>query len=102
MLSLMLSLAAAVLGMPVLSGAAQAEEITRVTMLATMCAICHGKDGKGAQKIPKLQELEVSDFVDTMKGFRSGEEKSTVMGRIAKGFTDEEYQMLADYFAKFQ
>jgi cytochrome subunit of sulfide dehydrogenase len=34
-----------------------------------------------------------------MRGFRSGERPSTVMGRIAKGFSDDEIQSIAAWLA---
>jgi cytochrome subunit of sulfide dehydrogenase len=34
-----------------------------------------------------------------MQEFRSGERSSTVMGRIAKGFSDDEMQAIASWLA---
>jgi cytochrome c553 len=34
-----------------------------------------------------------------MEGFRSGERPSTVMGRIAKGFSDDESRAIAAWLA---
>ena len=34
-----------------------------------------------------------------MNDFRSGNRPSTVMGRHAKGYTDEEISLIAEYFA---
>jgi len=34
-----------------------------------------------------------------MEGFRSGQRPSTVMGRIAKGFSDEEIRAIAGWLA---
>ena len=41
----------------------------------------------------------MDDFYLTMKGFKTGKEKATVMDRIAEGFTDEDFKALAEYFA---
>ncbi len=83
-----------------LSNAARAEGPTRVEMLANACTTCHGRDGGGSLKVPKLrEELEIKDFVLTMQGFKTGKEKATVMDRVAKAFNDEEIKLLADYFA---
>ena len=37
-----------------------------------------------------------------MKRYADGSAYSTIMGRIAKGFTTEEIALMADYFAKAQ
>jgi len=76
-----------------------AQAVEQGELLASMCVTCHGPDGKGAKKIPKLKGLEVSDIVQSMKGFKTGEESSTIMGRYAKGYTDKEIQLMAEYFA---
>jgi len=79
----------------------QAESISRIKLLADVCGVCHGTDGRGAGKIPKINEgeVKVGDFNDTMHGFASGEERSTVMGSIAKGLPEGDFKLLADYFS---
>lgn len=75
----------------------------RVETLANACAVCHGPDGAGAQSIPKLNsELEVLDFVVTMKGYAAGTERAAVMDRIAKALTEDEIKQLARYFGNLE
>ena len=77
----------------------QADEISRATMLSISCAACHGTDGKSPGSIPSISGKS-SDFIATaLRQFSSGERPSTVMGRHATGYTDEEIQLIADYFA---
>jgi cytochrome c553 len=85
-----------------LPAAAQAESLSRVAVLASACNACHGIDGRGANKIPKLRGLKVRDFVATMKGFQNGTEKSTIMDRIAKAYAEEDIQLLAEHFASLK
>lgn len=97
------SVAAAVFGMPILSHPVQAGAISETEMIANACAICHGTDGKGSRKVPQLKgELEVEDFVLTMKGFQDGTEKATIMDRTAKGLSDEQIKKLAEYYANLK
>lgn len=68
-------------------------------MLASMCAGCHGTNGASVgPSAPIIAKSEKGVFVDTMKGYKSGEIFSTVMGRIAKGYSDEEIEQMAVYF----
>jgi cytochrome c553 len=39
-------------------------------------------------------------IVTAMEAFRSGERPATVMGRIAKGFSDDEIQAIATWVAE--
>jgi sulfide dehydrogenase cytochrome subunit len=77
---------------------ANASEDLRAAILANPCAGCHGMDGKSPGTIPSFVHLTPEAIVAAMKAFKSGERPSTVMGRIAKGYTDEEFQRIADYF----
>ncbi len=79
-----------------------AVEMTQSEMLAKQCAACHGMVGEGAGKIPELRGLEKSDIVESMEGFKTGEEKSTIMDRYAKALSDKEIQLLAEYYSKLK
>ena len=86
-------------GIAALLSSAQAEEVPRGALLGAMCSTCHGTDGKGSKSIPSLAGLEAEELFETMKAYQSGEEEGTIMDRHAKGYTDEELQLMAEYFA---
>jgi len=70
-------------------------------MLANACAGCHGTQGASAgPSLPSLAGQSKVFFVEAMKKFKSGEREATVMGRLAKGYSDEQIVAMADYFAK--
>jgi len=70
-------------------------------MLSNACAGCHGTKGASAGlSMPSLAGQNKVAFVEAMKGFRTGERPSSVMGRLAKGYTDQEIEVMADFFAK--
>lgn len=68
-------------------------------VLAASCAACHGTNGNSVGGTPVLAGLAPGYFISQMKAFRSGEPASTVMHRHAKGLTEAEIHLLADYFA---
>ncbi|HSH30013.1 MAG TPA: c-type cytochrome [Thiohalobacter sp.] len=75
-----------------------ATELTRGAMLANSCAGCHGTDGHSPGAIPSIGDKS-SAFIETaMQEFRSGERHSTVMGRHARAYTDEEIRLIAEFF----
>ena len=78
----------------------QGAEISQGAMLANSCAGCHGTDGNSPGAIPSLKGKSVDFFVTTMKDFASGKRPSTVMGRHAKGYSDEEIKLIAEFFGK--
>ena len=92
---------AVLLGSGLLLGTAHLSAAPTATMLADTCAGCHGTDGASTgPAIPSLAGMSEIYLVDSMKAYKSGERASTVMGRIAKGYSDEEFQLMASVFAK--
>lgn len=78
--------------------AADADRHTQV--LAASCAACHGTNGNSVGGTPVLAGLDSSYFILQMQAFRNGSRSSTVMHHHAKGLTEEETTLLAEYFAK--
>ncbi len=81
------------------STSSMAQNPSRAELLASSCFVCHGQGAKGALKIPPLNDLKVSDIKESMIGFKSGEERSTIMGIIAKEYSREDIILLAEYLA---
>lgn len=71
----------------------------KAAVLANPCAGCHGTDGASPGPIPPIKGMSSADMVKAMKAFRSGERTGTVMNRIAKGYTDDEIELMAKHFA---
>jgi sulfide dehydrogenase cytochrome subunit len=70
-------------------------------MLSNACAGCHGTGGASVgPSMPNLAGQSKKVFVDAMKEFRSGTRPATVMGRLAKGYTDAEIEAMATFFSK--
>ena len=91
----------ALLGAGLLLGTAHVSAAPTATMLADTCAGCHGTDGASTgPAAPSIAGLSEEYMVDTMNAFKSGERGSTIMGRIAKGYSEEEFKLMASVFAK--
>jgi sulfide dehydrogenase cytochrome subunit len=83
-----------------LSGAAVAVPPTP-EMISFACAGCHGTNGGSAGlTMPSLANQSKSAIVDAMKKFKSGDRPSTVMGRLAKGYTDADFDAMGGFFSK--
>jgi sulfide dehydrogenase cytochrome subunit len=79
---------------------AQAAGMAPASMLANTCNACHGPNGSTyGPATPSIAGTNADYITDTMKAYKSGERKSTIMGRIAKGYTDEEIMAIAKHFA---
>ena len=70
------------------------------SMLANTCAGCHGTNGSSVGPAsPTIAGISVDYFIETMEAYKTGERPSTVMTRIAKGYTEEEIKLMANFFA---
>ena len=76
-----------------------ATNITRGVMLSNSCAACHGTDGKSPGAIPSINGKSSQFISQALHEFREGKRPATVMGRHATGYTDDEIQLIADYFS---
>ncbi len=77
-----------------------AADITPGMMLSHSCAACHGTQGKSPGAIPSINGKSVKFIFESLKAFKADTRPSTVMGRHAKGYTDEELQRIAEFFSK--
>jgi cytochrome subunit of sulfide dehydrogenase len=78
-----------------------AQESPAARSLAATCANCHGTDGRSVtQEVASLAGLPKDDIVAKMKAFRDGTRPATVMHQIAKGYSDQQVELLADYFSR--
>lgn len=76
-----------------------ASEISRGAMLSNSCAGCHGTDGNSPGAIPSIAGKSKEFLQMALTEFRSGVRTSTVMSRHAKGYSDEEIKLIAEFFA---
>lgn len=79
------------------SASAQTEQ---AAILANACTSCHGVDGHSETAIPSIAGLGAEAFYALMTGFRDGTVTATIMGRIAKGYSDDQLHLLANFYAE--
>ncbi len=95
---LALAFSAATLVLP-LRLAAAAHDSHPGRFLAANCTGCHGTQGYSVGSIPRIAGLDRAAIIGAMKAFRAGERPATVMHQHAKGYTDAQVELIADYFA---
>ncbi len=69
-------------------------------LLASSCAACHGTNGHSEGGLPSLAGLSESYIMLQMQEFASGKRKSTVMFQHVSGYSQEEIELMAAFFAK--
>ncbi|MEK7990385.1 MAG: c-type cytochrome [Thiotrichaceae bacterium] len=73
----------------------------RGVMLGNTCAGCHGTNGASVgPATPIIGGLSAETIKEAMNGYKSGDRPGTVMGRIAKGYTEAEIDAMAGFFCE--
>jgi cytochrome subunit of sulfide dehydrogenase len=81
--------------------AAYAQDNPVARALAATCASCHGTEGRSVtQEVPSLAGLPKEHLAAQMKAFREGARPATVMSQLAKGYSEAQVELIADYFSR--
>ena len=78
-----------------------AQESPAARSLAATCTACHGPDGKSAapEMVP-LAGLSRENIASRMRAFRDGVRPSTIMQQITRGYSEQQIDLIADYFSR--
>jgi cytochrome subunit of sulfide dehydrogenase len=70
--------------------------------LAATCANCHGTDGNGVVNggMPLINGLTSEQILTQLLAFKSGAREGTIMPQLAKGYTDEQLEVIANQLGK--
>jgi len=78
---------------------AQAPDPNLGRNLAATCANCHGTNGVSQGETETLAGIPKDDIVRKVQEFKSGAKPGTIMPQLAKGYTDEQIEIVAAWFA---
>lgn len=78
---------------------AQAPDPTLARNLAATCANCHGTNGVSQGGTISLAGQPKATLVRKMQDYKAGRTPSTIMQQLAKGYTDEQIELMAGWFA---
>lgn len=81
-------------------GAAEPTPASSYPYFAANCFNCHGTEGRFNSAIPSIAGRDKEFLLETLKAYKAGTKPATIMNQLAKGYTDEEIAVLADYFSR--
>ena len=91
--------AAVVAALAAPSAMAQGSDPNLGRSLAATCANCHGTNGASVGGMESLAGKPRDEIVRKMQEFKSGAKPATIMHQLAKGYTDQQIELLAAWFA---
>lgn len=69
-------------------------------LAAEGCLGCHGPNGAGAGAVPGIAGRDAAELRAQLAAFRANERPGTIMGRVARGYTEAELAAVAEHFAR--
>ena len=84
------------------AGAAMAQEGPTGQAMVQTCYVCHGPDGHSADAVPALMRGQKEFVVRQMLDFKADRRPATIMNRVAKGYSDQQIVVIADYLASMK
>lgn len=76
-----------------------AAQVAQAKVWAAACANCHGTNGNAQPGMESLAGKDKADLAQKMLDFKAGRKPATIMHQIAKGYSDEQIQEIAAFFA---
>jgi cytochrome subunit of sulfide dehydrogenase len=85
---------------PLSASAQAAPDLRAAAYLSANCANCHGTAGRATSALPALAGMSKDGFIKAMTDFRDGKRSATIMHQLAKGYSDEQIALMAEYFSR--
>ena len=78
-------------------------DMQQATKKATVCASCHGVDGIATRSdYPNLAGQNKQYLINSLKAYKSGLRRNSIMGPMAKVLSDEDIVLFAEYYSKLK
>ena len=77
-----------------------APDMRAAAVLAANCSNCHGTAGVSPGAVPGLAGKPKDFIVQQMAAFRNGQRSATIMHQLAKGYTEQQTELMAEYFSR--
>lgn len=88
-------------GLALVAGSALAADPNLARNLAATCANCHGTDGRAVPGSGNdaLAGMDKEKILQKLADFKSGAKPATIMHQISKGYSEQQLDLIAAYFA---
>lgn len=73
---------------------------TATAAMAEACFGCHGPNGQGVSGGAAITGRDKAELAATLIAFRNNERPGTIMGRIARGYSDAELAAIVEFIAR--
>ncbi len=75
-------------------------DLRSAAVLASNCANCHGTLGTAQGSMPSLAGQQKTYIIEQMRAFRDGKRPATIMHQLAKGYTEQQVELIAEFYSR--
>lgn len=87
-----------------LAGAAEAQQakaVSEAEFIAKTCALCHGGPAHVPPTMPAIYGASADAIYQSLIELKTDKKPYTIMGRIAKGYSDAQLKAVAEYLSRY-
>ena len=92
------------ISLTLMAGGASAQQriakLDDTALAAQACNVCHGSQSYQSPTMPAIHGVDATLLYTALIELKTDKRPSTIMGRIARGYSDEQLKALADYLSK--
>ena len=81
-------------------GQVQGQALSEAAFAAQTCNLCHGSPSYVSPTMPPIHGVDAKTLYDALLAVKTNQRASTIMGRIARGYSDDQLKAIADYLAR--
>lgn len=96
--AILVALGLAMSSLALLATSVKAQSL-QVKQWAASCSACHGTDGYSEGGMASLAGQKKADIIEKMNDYKNGKRVASIMHQLSKGYTDEQIEQIAAYFA---
>lgn len=82
------------------AGAQQKPAISDTALAAQTCNVCHGSAAYVSPTMPPIHGVDEATLYRTLIEFKTDKRPYTIMGRIARGYSDAQLKALSEYLSQ--
>jgi len=77
------------------------QPMMEAAFVAQTCAVCHGGPGNNPPTMPAIHGADAKAIYDSLIDLKTNKRPSTIMGRIARGYSDDQLKAVAEYLSRY-
>jgi cytochrome c553 len=74
-------------------------QVNQIQVWAAACATCHGTNGRAEPGNESLAGKNKDEMTKTLLAYKAGTKPATIMHQLTKGYSDDQLNQIAGYFA---